>query len=65
MPGLRVASEPRFEVEPAAARSVVLRLQAPREAIAPGSTRVDLKIQSEDDATIQVSEKTAFLGMRR
>ena len=65
MPGLRVASEPHFEVEPETARSVVLRLQAPREAIAPGSTRVDLKIQSEDDATIQVSEKTAFLGMRR
>ena len=63
--GLRVASDSRFEVEPASTRSVVLRLQAPRDSIPPGSNRVKLHVQASDDATIQVDEKTVFFGMRR
>jgi polyferredoxin len=63
--GLRVASEPKFEVEPASTRSVVLRLQAPRDSIPPGSNRVNLQIRSSDDDAIAVNERTVFFGVRR
>jgi cytochrome c oxidase accessory protein FixG len=63
--GLQVASEPRFEVEPASTRSVVLRLQAPRDTIPPGSNRIRLKVQAQDDPSIRVDEKTVFFGLNR
>jgi len=65
MPGLQVASERQFEVEPATTRSVVVRLQAPRDSIPPGSNRIALDIRSSDDAAIAVREKTVFFGLRR
>jgi cytochrome c oxidase accessory protein FixG len=63
--GMRVASEPKFEVEPASTRSVVLRLQAPRDSIPPGSNRVNLQVRSSDDGAIAVNERTVFFGVRR
>jgi cytochrome c oxidase accessory protein FixG len=63
--GLRVASEAQFEVDPASTRSVVLRLQAPRDTIAPGSNRIHLKVQAQDDPSIRVDEKAAFFGLSR
>lgn len=63
--GLQVASDPAFEVEASATRSIVVRLQAPRDAIPPGSNRIALGIRSTDDAAIGVTEKTVFFGLRR
>ncbi|MDL1861993.1 cytochrome c oxidase accessory protein CcoG [Betaproteobacteria bacterium PRO7] len=65
LPGLTVASQPSFEVPAATTTSVPLRLQAPPEAVAPGSHRVTIEITAQDDASIQVREKTTFLGLRR
>jgi polyferredoxin len=62
--GLRVASEPRFEVEPASSRTVVLRLEAPRDSIPPGSNRVTVHVHALDDPSIDVVERTVFFGMR-
>ena len=62
--GLQVASDPAFEVAASAARSVVVRLQAPRDAIPPGSNRIALAIRSTDDSAIGVTEKTVFFGLR-
>ena len=61
--GLRIASEPDFEVEPAATRSVVLRLRAPCDAAPKGSNRIGLTVRSLDDAAIGVHEKSVFFGL--
>ena len=63
--GLKVASEPQFDVDPASTRSIVLRLQAPRDTIPPGSNRILLQVKGQDDASIKVSEKTVFFGLTR
>jgi cytochrome c oxidase accessory protein FixG len=62
--GLRVASETGFEVDPASSRTIVLRLQAPRDSIPAGSNRVTLHVQATDDASIDVVERTVFFGVR-
>jgi cytochrome c oxidase accessory protein FixG len=61
--GLRVASESRFEVGPAATRSVVLRLQAPCDSTPLGSNRIGLRVLSTDDAAIRVNERSVFFGL--
>ena len=63
--GLRMASERSFEVEPEATRTFVVRLQAPRDSIPPGSNRIELTIRSLDNAAVQVREKSVFFGLRR
>jgi cytochrome c oxidase accessory protein FixG len=63
--GLAVASQTVFEVPAATTMSVPLRLQAPPEAVAPGSHRVYVEIIAQDDPSIRVREKTTFLGLRR
>jgi cytochrome c oxidase accessory protein FixG len=65
LPELAVASEPRFEVPAATTRSVPLRLQAPAEAVGPGSHRIELEVRAVDEEAIRVREKTTFLGLRR
>jgi polyferredoxin len=65
MDGLRIASDPAFAVEAATTRPIVLRLQAPRDSIPPGSNRIALTIRSTDDPAIGVREKTVFFGLRR
>ncbi len=65
LPGLTVASQTSFEVPAATTASVPLRLQAPPEAVAPGSHRVMIEITAQDDASVRVREKTTFLGLRR
>ncbi|HXF46739.1 MAG TPA: cytochrome c oxidase accessory protein CcoG, partial [Burkholderiaceae bacterium] len=65
LPGLVIGSEPRFEVPAATTRSVPLRLQAPAEAVGPGSQRVEIEVRAVDDETIRVRETTTFLGLRR
>jgi hypothetical protein len=61
--GLHVASEPRFDVDPASTQSVVLRLQAPRDTVPAGSNRIHILVRSLDDAKIRVSEKSVFFGL--
>jgi cytochrome c oxidase accessory protein FixG len=62
--GLKVASEPKFEVDAASTRSIVLRLEAPRDSTPPGSNRVTLHVHSLDDPSIDVVERTVFFGLR-
>ena len=64
LPGLRVASERQFELEPASTRTVVLRLQADA-GVPPGAQRVDIEVRSTNEARLHVREKTTFLGLRR
>ncbi len=63
--GLQLASAPSFDVDPEATRTVVVRLQAPRDSIPTGSNRIELTIRSLDDAAVQVREKSVFFGLRR
>ncbi|MFN7347010.1 MAG: FixG Ig-like domain-containing protein, partial [Betaproteobacteria bacterium] len=65
LPQLAVGSETSFEIEPASMRSVPLRLQAPADAVAPGSHKVTIEVKAHDDAAIAVREHTTFLGLRR
>ena len=64
LPQLAVGSETSFEIEPASMRSVPLRLQAPADAVAPGSHPVTIEVRAQDDAGIAVREHTTFLGLR-
>jgi cytochrome c oxidase accessory protein FixG len=61
--GLQVASAPSFDVEPEATRTVVVRLQAPRDSIPPGSNRIELTVRSLEDANVHVHEKSVFFGL--
>jgi cytochrome c oxidase accessory protein FixG len=63
--GLQIASAPGFELAGATTQSVIVRLRAAPEAIKPGSNKITLKIASVDDPSIQVNEKTVFLGLTR
>nr|WP_236589518.1 cytochrome c oxidase accessory protein CcoG [Ramlibacter aurantiacus] len=63
LPGLTVASDAEFEVDPAQSRWVPVRLQVPPDAAAPGSHPVHFRIESvTGDA--HVSEKSVFLVPR-
>jgi len=62
--GLAVASETTFEVSPASTRSVPLRVQAPEDGVAPGSHKISIEVQAQDDSGIRVHETTTFLGLR-
>jgi len=64
LPGLAVASEPQVLVPAASSQTVILRLRAPFEAAAPGPHRVVLHVLADDDARIDVQEKTVFFGLR-
>ena len=61
--GLRVADAQPIEVEPAAARWVVLRLRVPADQVAAGSHPVYFDVR-EADGAVQVSEKSVFLVPR-
>ncbi len=63
LPGLAIASEPKFDVPAAATRSVVLRLRAPAD-VPPGSHKVSIEVQSQSQPEIAVHEITTFLGLR-
>jgi cytochrome c oxidase accessory protein FixG len=63
--GLQIASDAAFEVEPETTRPVVVRLQAPRDSIPPGSQRIVIDVLCTDDAAIRVREPTVFFGLRR
>jgi cytochrome c oxidase accessory protein FixG len=65
LPQLAVASDPVFEVGPATTASVPLRLQAPHEAVPPGSHRIRIEVAAESDPSVRVVETTTFIGLRR
>ena len=65
LPGLRAASEVRFEVPPATTMSVPLRVQVPAETAPTGSHRIAIDVRALDDPGIRVHETTTFLGLRR
>ena len=65
LPGLKVASETRFEVGPATVASVPVRLLADAEQVPPGSHKVAVEVRAEDDPGVAVRETTTFLGLRR
>ncbi len=62
--GLAVASEQTFEIAPASSKSVPLRVQAPVDGVPPGSHRIAIDVQANDDPAIRVHETTTFLGLR-
>jgi cytochrome c oxidase accessory protein FixG len=61
---LELASPATFEVPPATTLSVPLRLRAPA-TLDPGSHRIFIEVQAQEDAAVHVREKTTFLGLRR
>jgi cytochrome c oxidase accessory protein FixG len=63
--GLQIASDAEFELPGATSQSVVIRLRAAPESLRSGSNPVTLKIAAVDDPSMQVSEKTVFLGLVR
>jgi cytochrome c oxidase accessory protein FixG len=63
--GLQVASDPTFELNGATTQSVLVRLRAAPEALQPGSNRITINVTAVDDPSVQVNEKTVFLGFRR
>ena len=65
LPGLKVASETRFEVAPAAVASIPVRLLADAEQVSPGSHKIAVEVRAEDDPGVAVRETTTFLGLRR
>ncbi len=65
LPRLSVASDQEFEVPAATTRSVVLRLRAPADEVAPGSHKVSIDVRSQVQRDIAVRETTTFLGLRR
>lgn len=63
LPGLAVASGEVFEVEPAQARWIAVRLQMPAEQAQPGSHPVHFEVGNAD-GSLHVSEKSIFLVPR-
>ncbi len=62
--GLTVASNPRFAVPAASSLVVIVRLQTAIQSAPPGSNRIALLVQSEEEPAIRVREKTVFFGLR-
>jgi hypothetical protein len=44
---------------------VPVRLRAAPEALKPGSNKVTIRVAAVDDPSVQVDEKTVFLGPSR
>jgi cytochrome c oxidase accessory protein FixG len=63
--GIELATEKEFEVPGASTRPVLVRLRAAQESVAPGSNKVKIGVQAVDDPSVQVSEPTVFIGLRR
>ena len=61
--GLRIASEPAFELQGATTQSVLVRLRAAPEALKPGSNKITIAVTAVGDPQIKVNEKTVFLGL--
>ena len=59
--GLRVASEPEFELPAASTRAVPVRLRVPREGLAEGSHRIRMRVEAADAPALRVDEKAIFL----
>lgn len=62
--GLTVASDAHFAVPAASSQVIVVRLQTAAQNAPPGSNRIALLVQSEDESQIRVREKTVFFGLR-
>jgi cytochrome c oxidase accessory protein FixG len=62
--GLAIVSDALVEVEPAQARWVAVRVQAPYGTGRPGSNPVHFHVQAEGDAGIHVTEKSVFIVPR-
>ena len=61
VPGMSVASDEFFDLDAAATRAVAVRLQAPRGNLRDGSHPIHIFVQSLEDASIEVNEKSTFL----
>jgi len=62
--GLVVDSAASFEVGPATSVQIPLRLRAPQSAVPPGSHRILLEVQAQDEPGLVVREKSVFFGLR-
>jgi cytochrome c oxidase accessory protein FixG len=63
MDGIVIASEPMVDVLPTEVRTLAVRVQVPPGAHS-GSHPIVFKLQSQNDAAIQLDEKTTFLVPR-
>ena len=64
LPGIELASEPLVQVAPAEARSVAVRVQLPPGAAPSGSHPIAFDVRAQDNAAIQVHEKSTFVVPR-
>ncbi len=61
LPGIEVASDAEVEVPAASTRQVPLRIQIDPGATAKGSHRIEVEVQSLDEAGVVAREQSAFL----
>jgi cytochrome c oxidase accessory protein FixG len=61
IPGIRIPGETVIEVDGAASRMVPVKLRIEPGAAAAGTHRIDFGIESTDDASVAVREKSVFI----
>jgi len=61
IPGIRIPGETVIEVDGAASRLVPVKLRIEPGAAAAGTHRIDFGIESTDDASVAVREKSVFI----
>jgi cytochrome c oxidase accessory protein FixG len=61
LPGLYVASEREFLLEPASTRAIPVRVRVPRGDLKVGSHKVTITVAADKAAEISVTEKAVFL----
>ena len=62
LPGLAIAGLPQpVKVDAASAKLFALRLEAPAEAAAPGTHKVEIVIEDTQDPSVRRRENTTFI----
>jgi hypothetical protein len=61
IPGIRIPGESVIEVDGAVSRMVPVKVRVAPGAAAAGTHRIDFGIESTDDASVAVREKSVFI----
>ena len=61
LPGLRIAGDTEFELPPASARQVPIRLQIDAGAAGAGSHKIAIEVRAVDDESIVAHETSVFM----
>jgi len=61
LPGVRIGTEQKVEVAPAATYSLTTQVLVPYDAGQPGANTISFQITAEDDPSLTLKEETTFL----